>query len=57
MHRNNYSRSVAEHFPVSILPQEYGGEEVSIDELAKEWTDFIMTSADYLQSISLVAWE
>lgn len=57
MHGNNYSQSLAEHFPVSILPQEYGGEEVSIEELAKEWTDFIMASADYLQSISLVAWE
>ncbi|XP_054670649.1 alpha-tocopherol transfer protein [Grus americana] len=57
MHGNNYMQSLTEHFPVSILPQEYGGEEVSIEELAKEWTDFIMASADYLQSISLVAQE
>uniref|UniRef100_A0A8C5JSA9 Alpha tocopherol transfer protein n=1 Tax=Junco hyemalis TaxID=40217 RepID=A0A8C5JSA9_JUNHY len=55
MHGNNYLQSLTEHFPVSILPQEYGGEEVSIEELAKEWTDFIMASSDYLQSISLVA--
>lgn len=55
MHGNNYSQSLTEHFPVNILPQEYGGEEVSIEELAKEWTDFIMASSDYLQSISLVA--
>ncbi|KFU88051.1 Alpha-tocopherol transfer protein, partial [Chaetura pelagica] len=55
MHGSNYMQSLTEHFPVSILPQEYGGEEVSIEELAKEWTDFIMASADYLQSISLVA--
>ncbi|XP_010581261.1 PREDICTED: alpha-tocopherol transfer protein [Haliaeetus leucocephalus] len=57
MHGNNYVQSLTEHFPVSILPQEYGGEEVSMEELAKEWTDFIMASADYLQSISLVAQE
>ncbi|XP_009576436.1 PREDICTED: alpha-tocopherol transfer protein [Fulmarus glacialis] len=54
MHGNNYLQSLTEHFPVSILPQEYGGKEVSIEELAKEWTDFIMASADYLRSISLV---
>lgn len=57
MHGSNYTQSLSEHFPVSILPQEYGGEEVSMEELAKEWTDFIMASADYLQSISLVAQE
>ncbi|XP_030301467.1 alpha-tocopherol transfer protein isoform X2 [Calypte anna] len=57
MHGSNYRQSLTEHFPVSILPKEYGGEEVSIEELAKEWTDFIMASADYLQSISLVAQE
>lgn len=57
MHGSNYMQSLTEHFPVSILPQEYGGEEVSIEELAKEWTDFIMASADYLHSISLVAQE
>ncbi|XP_032540534.1 alpha-tocopherol transfer protein isoform X2 [Chiroxiphia lanceolata] len=57
MHGNNYMQSLTEHFPISILPLEYGGEEVSIEELAKEWTDFIMASADYLQSISLVAQE
>ncbi|NWQ73112.1 TTPA protein, partial [Columbina picui] len=55
MHGSNYMQSLTEHFPVSILPQEYGGEEVSIEELAKEWTDFIMASADYLHSISLIA--
>ncbi|XP_054035183.1 alpha-tocopherol transfer protein [Dryobates pubescens] len=55
MHGSNYTQTLSEHFPVSMLPQEYGGEEVSMEELAKEWTDFIMGSADYLQSISLVA--
>ncbi|NWQ69234.1 TTPA protein, partial [Neopipo cinnamomea] len=55
MHGNNYMQSLTEHFPISILPLEYGGQEVSFEELAKEWTDFIMASADYLQSISLVA--
>lgn len=57
MHGNNYMQSLTEHFPISILPQEYGGEEVSFEELAKEWTDFIVASADYLQSISLFAHE
>ncbi|XP_010154000.1 PREDICTED: alpha-tocopherol transfer protein [Eurypyga helias] len=57
MHGYNYMQSLTEHFPVRILPQEYGGEEVSVEELAKEWTDFIMASADYLRSISLVAQE
>lgn len=57
MHGSNYIQSLTEHFPVSILPQEYGGEGDSFEELAKEWTDFIMASADYLQSISLVAHE
>ncbi|XP_063249433.1 alpha-tocopherol transfer protein isoform X1 [Prinia subflava] len=55
MHGSNYLQSLTEHFPASILPQEYGGEEVSFEELAKEWTDFIMASSDYLESISLVA--
>uniref|UniRef100_A0A8C9EV28 Alpha tocopherol transfer protein n=1 Tax=Pavo cristatus TaxID=9049 RepID=A0A8C9EV28_PAVCR len=57
MHGSNYMQSLTEHFPASILPQEYGGQGVSFEELAKEWTDFIMASADYLQSISLVAHE
>lgn len=57
MHGSDYMQSLTEHFPVSILPLEYGGEEVSFEELAKEWTDFIVASADYLQSISLFAHE
>ncbi|XP_025054275.1 alpha-tocopherol transfer protein, partial [Alligator sinensis] len=55
MHGSNYIQSLTQHFPASILPQEYGGEEVSIEDLAQEWTDFIMESAEYLQSISLVS--
>ncbi|XP_075776736.1 alpha-tocopherol transfer protein isoform X2 [Pelodiscus sinensis] len=54
MHGSNYTQSLLHHFPASILPQEYGGEEVSMEDLSQEWTDFIMESADYLQSISLV---
>ncbi|CAM4502321.1 unnamed protein product [Lepidochelys olivacea] len=54
MHGSNYIQSLTQHFPASILPQEYGGEDVSIEDLSQEWTDFIMESADYLQSISLV---
>ncbi|NXK88697.1 TTPA protein, partial [Formicarius rufipectus] len=55
LHGSNYKQSLTEHFPTSILPVEYGGEEVSVEELAKEWTDFIMASTDYLRSISLAA--
>ncbi|XP_019374594.1 PREDICTED: alpha-tocopherol transfer protein [Gavialis gangeticus] len=55
MHGSNYIQSLTQHFPASILPQEYGGEEVSIEDLAQEWTDFIMESTEYLQSISLVS--
>ncbi|KAH0617675.1 hypothetical protein JD844_016154 [Phrynosoma platyrhinos] len=54
MHGCNYSQSLQQHFPASILPKEYCGEAVSIEELSKEWTDFIMESASYLQSISLL---
>ncbi|XP_024067252.1 alpha-tocopherol transfer protein [Terrapene carolina triunguis] len=54
MHGSNYIQSLTQHFPASILPQEYGGEDVSIEDLSQEWTNFIMESADYLQSISLV---
>ncbi|XP_030409028.1 alpha-tocopherol transfer protein isoform X2 [Gopherus evgoodei] len=54
MHGSNYIQSLTQHFPASILPQEYGGKDVSIEDLSQEWTDFIMASADYLQSISLV---
>ncbi|XP_025892066.1 alpha-tocopherol transfer protein [Nothoprocta perdicaria] len=55
MHGNNYMQSLTEHFPTSILPQEYGGEEVSMEVLAEDWTNFIMASAEYLQSISLAS--
>ncbi|KGL82031.1 Alpha-tocopherol transfer protein, partial [Tinamus guttatus] len=55
MHGNNYMESLTEHFPVSILPQEYGGEEASMEVLAEDWTNFIMASAEYLQSISLAS--
>uniref|UniRef100_A0A8D0GVW3 Alpha-tocopherol transfer protein n=1 Tax=Sphenodon punctatus TaxID=8508 RepID=A0A8D0GVW3_SPHPU len=55
MHGSNHAQSLQQHFPASILPKEYGGKEVSIEDISEEWTDFIMQSADYLQSISLVA--
>ncbi|XP_008106722.2 alpha-tocopherol transfer protein isoform X1 [Anolis carolinensis] len=54
MHGCNYSQSLQQHFPTSILPEEYCGEAASMEELSKEWTDFIMESESYLQSISLL---
>lgn len=55
MHGDDYTQSLQECFPARILPEEYGGETVSIEQLSQEWTDFIMESANYLQSISLLA--
>lgn len=55
MHGCCYDESLQRHFPARILPVEYGGEADSIEKLSQEWTDFIMESADYLQSISLLA--
>ncbi|XP_077208420.1 alpha-tocopherol transfer protein [Paroedura picta] len=51
MHGSNYLQTLQQHFP-RILPSEYGGEAVSMEELSQEWTDFITESAGYLQSIS-----
>ncbi|XP_074841858.1 alpha-tocopherol transfer protein isoform X2 [Carettochelys insculpta] len=54
MHGSDYIQSLTHHFPASILPQEYGGDGASMEDLSQEWTDFIMESVDYLQSISVV---
>ncbi|KAJ6664001.1 hypothetical protein lerEdw1_008955 [Lerista edwardsae] len=54
MHGDDYTQSLQECFPARILPEEYGGEIVSMEQLSQEWTDFIMESASYLQSISLI---
>lgn len=51
MHGSNYLQTLQQHFP-KILPSEYGGEADSMEELSREWTDFITESAGYLQSIS-----
>lgn len=51
MHGNNYKQSLLQHFP-DILPLEYGGEELSMEDICQEWTNFIMKSEDYLSSIS-----
>ncbi|XP_066481984.1 alpha-tocopherol transfer protein [Tiliqua scincoides] len=55
MHGDDYTQSLQECFPASILPEEYGGKTVSMEQLSQEWTDFIMESASYLLSISLLA--
>ncbi|XP_053104516.1 alpha-tocopherol transfer protein isoform X1 [Hemicordylus capensis] len=54
MHGYNYTQNLQEHFPASILPKEYGGKAISMDHLSQQWTDFIMESESYLQSISVV---
>uniref|UniRef100_A0A8C9P8I6 Alpha tocopherol transfer protein n=1 Tax=Spermophilus dauricus TaxID=99837 RepID=A0A8C9P8I6_SPEDA len=51
MHGNNYKQSLLQYFP-DILPLEYGGEEISMEDICQEWTNFIMKSEDYLSSIS-----
>ncbi|XP_038622697.1 alpha-tocopherol transfer protein [Tachyglossus aculeatus] len=51
LHGSNYEQTLTQHFP-DILPVEYGGEDFSMEDLCKEWTDFIMKSEDYLHSIS-----
>ncbi|XP_062986851.1 alpha-tocopherol transfer protein [Elgaria multicarinata webbii] len=54
MHGDSYAQSLQQHFPANILPEEYCGEAVSMEELSKEWTEYIMESASYLRSISLL---
>lgn len=54
MHGSNYVPTLQQHFPASILPKEYGGEAVSIETLSQEWTNFVMDSESYLQSITLI---
>ncbi|XP_030070797.1 alpha-tocopherol transfer protein isoform X2 [Microcaecilia unicolor] len=54
LHGSNYMQSLHQHFQRSILPQEYGGTDSSVDEHCEEWVDFVMKSQDYLQQISLV---
>ncbi|XP_053571047.1 alpha-tocopherol transfer protein [Bombina bombina] len=52
MHGNNYLSSLHQHFSENILPPEYGGTGPSMKELCEEWTDYMMSSEDYLLSIS-----
>nr|XP_014354056.1 PREDICTED: alpha-tocopherol transfer protein [Latimeria chalumnae] len=52
MHGKNYKESLSQHFPVNILPPEYGGQGPSIEDLCQEWTNFILESEDQLLKIS-----
>ncbi|KAM4687567.1 alpha-tocopherol transfer protein [Discoglossus pictus] len=52
MHGGNYLQSLHQHFSENILPPEYGGTGPAMKELCEEWTDYMMTSEDYLLSIS-----
>ncbi|XP_048364417.1 alpha-tocopherol transfer protein [Sphaerodactylus townsendi] len=51
MHGCSYLQTLQQHFP-RILPKEYGGEAVPMEDLSQEWADFVIESASYLQSIS-----
>ncbi|KAM4705638.1 alpha-tocopherol transfer protein [Rhinophrynus dorsalis] len=52
LHGCNYIPTLHQHFSENILPPEYGGTGPAISELCEEWTDYIMSSEDYLLSIS-----
>ncbi|OCT76860.1 alpha-tocopherol transfer protein isoform X1 [Xenopus laevis] len=52
LHGSNYIPTLHQHFSASILPPEYGGTGPAMSELCEEWTDHIMSSEDYLLSIS-----
>lgn len=52
LHGSNYPPTLHQHFAENILPPEYGGTGLSINDLCKEWTEHIMNSEDYLLSIS-----
>ncbi|KAM9308894.1 alpha-tocopherol transfer protein [Gastrophryne carolinensis] len=52
MHGSNFVPTLHQHFSENILPPEYGGTGPPMDELCKGWADYIMSSEDYLLSIS-----
>uniref|UniRef100_A0A4W4EYJ0 CRAL/TRIO N-terminal domain-containing protein n=1 Tax=Electrophorus electricus TaxID=8005 RepID=A0A4W4EYJ0_ELEEL len=52
-HGSSYMTSLSEHFPKAILPPEYGGTGLSMEEVCQEWTENIMQSENYLQSLSV----
>ncbi|XP_053322111.1 alpha-tocopherol transfer protein isoform X2 [Spea bombifrons] len=52
LHGCNYLSSLHNHFSGNILPPEYGGTGPPMAELSEEWADYIMSSENYLLSIS-----
>ncbi|XP_067887001.1 alpha-tocopherol transfer protein [Heterodontus francisci] len=54
MHGNNYQHNLCKHFPVHILPPEYGGQGPAYEELCQEWTKFVLQSEKDLLELSLV---
>lgn len=54
MHGHNYQSSLRKHFPVQILPPEYGGQGPTYEELCHEWTNFVLQSEKELLELSLV---
>uniref|UniRef100_UPI00398EAB86 alpha-tocopherol transfer protein isoform X1 n=1 Tax=Pristiophorus japonicus TaxID=55135 RepID=UPI00398EAB86 len=54
LHGSNYQHSLCKHFPVQILPPEYGGQGPAYEELCQEWTKFVLQSEKDLLELSLV---
>lgn len=41
-----------EHIPASVLPEEWGGEEESIDIIVRKWRNRVDESREFLRSIN-----
>ncbi|XP_062873145.1 alpha-tocopherol transfer protein isoform X2 [Trichomycterus rosablanca] len=52
-HGGSYMDSLVEYFPRGILPVEFGGLGLCMDELCEEWMQFILKSEDYLKNLSI----
>ncbi|KAK2831877.1 hypothetical protein Q7C36_016963 [Tachysurus vachellii] len=52
-HSSQYTTSLAQFFPQSILPLDLGGSGPSVDELCEEWTENILQAEDYLQGLCM----
>ncbi|XP_007894924.1 alpha-tocopherol transfer protein [Callorhinchus milii] len=54
LHGSDYQRSLHQHFPMQILPPDYGGQGSEYNELCQEWTTFVQKSEKDLLKLSLV---
>ncbi|MFT7812234.1 alpha-tocopherol transfer protein-like [Arapaima gigas] len=55
MHGSSFVHSLCQHFPMAILPPEYGGAGKDLDDVCERWTQFILGSQSLLQQLSLGA--